>query len=140
MKDYINKKIEEFIQECDNIESKLDRYDDDYKKQWKRDKKYIRETLYQQITSISDVREYINCYVYSVEREKSLKVLNLDIYDTDLALYKAIYALKIMANQYDNCKCNFKPIDKNEIDDFFESLKKAYKEMKAELLCRTSYN
>lgn len=139
MKDYINKKLEDFFQKCGNIESKLDRYDDIYQKQWKRDKDDISKKLYQQITTVSDVIQYIDHYVGSVEREKSLKVLNLDIYDVDLALYKAVYALKKMANQYDNIKCNFN-IDVKQVDEIFAKMEQAHKDMKAELLCRSSYN
>lgn len=138
MKDYIKKKLEDFYEKCGNIESKLDRYDDIYQKQWKRDKDDISKNLYQQITSTSDVIQYIDYFLGSVEREKSLSVLNLDIYDVELALYKAVYALKKMANQYDNNKCSFS-IDEKQVDELFDKMEQAYTDMKAELLCRTSY-
>lgn len=138
MKDYIKKKLEDFYEKCGNIESKLDRYDDIYQKQWKRDKDDISKNLYQQITSTSDVIQYIDYFLASVEREKSLSVLNLDIYDVELALYKAVYALEKMANHYDNNKCSFS-IDEKQVDELFDKMEQAYTDMKAELLCRTSY-
>lgn len=90
--------------------------------------------------SINDVFDYVDRYVASVEREEKLNVTYLDIYDTDLALYRAMYAIRKMAQCYDNPNCDFNTFGKDEIDSLFNKLEKTYNRMKQELLRRTMNN
>ena len=136
MKNYINNKLDEFNREhC--VESKLNNYEGYFKKQWKKDREEISRSLWGEVRSVSDVINYVNLYVDSVEREVNLNVKYLDIYDIDLALYRAVYAMNKMAYCYDNPNCNFITVEKNEIDALFSMLKTAHIEMKNELARRS---
>lgn len=136
MKQYINNKLDEFNNEhC--VQSKLSSYDGDYQRQWKKDYKDIHQNLWSKIMSVNDVFDYVDRYVGSVEREEKLNVTYLDIYDTDLALYRATYAIRKMAQCYDNPNCDFDTFGKDEIDNLFIKLEKTYERMKQELLRRS---
>ena len=136
MKQYINDKLDNFNREhC--VQSKLDSYDGDYKRQWKKDYKEIENSLWSKIMSVSDVLDYVDRYVASVEREEKLNVTYLDIYDTDLALYRATYAIRKMAQCYDNPNCDFDTFGKDEIDNLFIKLERSYSKMKQELFRRS---
>lgn len=136
MKQYINNKLDEFNKEhC--VQSKLSSYDGDYQRQWKKDYKDIHQNLWSKITSVNDVLDYVDRYVGSVEREEKLNVTYLDIYDADLALYRATYAIRKLAQCYDNPNCDFNTFGKDEIDNLFIKLEKTYNRTKQELLRRT---
>ena len=87
--------------------------------------------------SVTDVLDYVDRYIGSVEREEKMNATYLDIYDTDLALYCATYAISKMAQCYDNPNCDFDTFGKDEIDDLFTKLEKTYERMKQELLRRS---
>lgn len=139
MKQYINNKLDKFNKEhC--IESKLSSYDNDYQRQWEKDYKDIHQNLWGKIMSANDVLDLVDRYIVSVEREEKLNVTYLDIYDTYLALYRALYAIRKMAQCYDNPNCDFNTFGKDEIDNMFIKLEKTYNRMKQELLRRTMNN
>lgn len=139
MKNYINGKLEEFNRKC-CIHNKLNSYDGDYKKRWKRDYNDIKNSLWREIMSATDICEYVDRYIYSVEREISSNNTYLDIYDIDLALYRAVYAIQKMACCYDNNNCDFSSFDKSQIDALFEKLNIAYDKIKNEIFRRSIIN
>lgn len=117
LKDYLESKLDEFNRKH-NVQAKLNRYDGEIKKQWKRD--YEKTSyLWQEIKSISDVQEYINRYVFMVEREEKLKTTDLCTYDTDLALYRAVYAIRKMVRCFDMAGFDFYLLDKDAVDSLF---------------------
>ena len=132
---YIKNKLNEFCKEHD-VPGKLNRYDGDLKKQWKNDREKTK-MLWQEILTEADVHTYVDNFVYSVEREVSLNTPFLETYYTDLALYRAVYAIEKMAQCYNNNNCQFDMIDINTIDSMFEKLEKAHRKMKDELMRRT---
>ena len=138
MRDYIQYKLDLFNRaHC--IKNKLDSYEGDYKKQWKKDYNQT-SNLRAEIKSVSDVHSYIDSYVCSVEREQKLNVRYLDIYDTDVALYRATYAISKMACCYDNNNFDFHTLGKKEIDEMFSVLEKTHSKMKDELMRRSMYD
>ena len=132
---YIKSKLNEFCKEHD-VPGKLNRYDGDIQKQWKYDREKTK-MLWKEIMTESDVHIYVDNFVYSVEREVSLNTSCLETYDTDLALYRAVYAIGKMAQCYNNNNCQFDMIDISTIDFMFEKLEKAHRKMKDELMRRS---
>lgn len=132
---YIKNKLNEFCKEHD-IPGKLNRYDGDVHRQWERDREKTK-MLWQEIMTESDVHDYIDRFVYSVEREVSLTRSCLETYSTDLALYRAVYAIEKMSQCYNNKNCQFDSIDINTIDIMFNKLEQAHQKMKDELMRRT---
>lgn len=138
MKDYIRFKLNDFEKEHAVLNTS-NIYDGDIKRQWKNDSEEIHGS-WKDINSISDVYSYIDSYVYSVEREGNLKTLCLDTYDTDLALYRAIYAIEKAVCCFDNKDLDFNTLDKESIDILFTKLNNAYKKMQDIIMRRTMYD
>lgn len=132
---YIKNKLNEFCRAHDVL-GKLNRYDGDLQKRWKKDREKTK-MLWQEILTETDVHNYIDKFVYSVKREVRLNTSCLETYDTDLALYRAVYAIEKMANCYSNEKCQFDVININMVDVMFEKMEQAYNELKNELMRRT---
>lgn len=132
---YIKNKLNQFCKEHD-VPGKLNRYDGELQRQWKHDRDRTK-MLWQEIMTESDVHDYIDRFVSSVEREANLNTLCLETYSTDLALYRAVYAMEKMAQCYNNKNCQFNTIDINAIDIMFNKLEQAHQKMKDELMRRT---
>ena len=54
-----------------------------------------------------------------VEREEKLKTTDLCTYDTDLALYRAVYAIRKMVRCFDMAGFDFYLLDKDAVDSLF---------------------
>ena len=132
---YIKSKLNEFCREYD-VPGKLNKYDGDLQKRWRRDREKTK-MLWQEIITESDVHSYVDSVVYSVKREVSLNTSCLETYDTDLALYRAVYAIEKMATCYNNLNCQFDMIDISIVDSMFEKMEQAHHELKDELMRRT---
>lgn len=138
MKDYLESKLNEFKREH-NVESKLNRYDGYEQKQWKRDREKIRE-LWPKVNSVADVKEYIDSYVFMVEREERLRTNDLYTYDIDLALYRAIYAIQKMVHSFDMEGFDWNNLEKEAIDDLFSELYASVDKMRNIITRRTSWD
>ena len=137
MKDYLESKLNEFNSKH-NVHAKLNRYDGDEKKRWKRDYERTRN-LWQEVNSVADVKDYIDRYVFLVEQEE-LKTTDLYTYDVDLALYRAVYALQKMVHCFDMVGFNWNHLGKETIDDLFSEMYNSVEKMKNIITRRTSWN
>lgn len=138
MKDYLESKLNEFNREH-NVQAKLNRYDGYEQKQWKRDREKTRD-LWAKVNSITDVKEYIDRYVFMVEREERLRTNDLYTYDVDLALYRAVYAIQKMVHSFDMEGFDWNNLEKEAIDDLFSELYVSVEKMRNIITRRTSWD
>jgi len=138
MKDYLQSKLNEFKSEHDPY-AKLNRYDGDEKRRWKRDYKRTSD-LWKEVNSVADVKEYIDRYVFMVEREERLRTTDLYTYDIDLALYHAVYAIQKMVHSFDMEGFDWNNLEKEAIDDLFSELYNSVEKMKNTITRRASWN
>lgn len=138
MKDYLDSKLNEFKREH-NVHAKLNRYDGDEKRRWKRDYERTRD-LWKEINSVADVKEYIERYVVMVEREEQLRTNDLYTYDIDLALYRAVYAIQKMVHSFDMEGFDWNNLEKEAIDALFSELYNSVEKMKNTITRRASWD
>lgn len=118
---YINDKLQKFIQVYD-VEGSLNLYNDkDLKRMWKKDSLKIKNQ-WQDIKCYMDVKEAVDSYVATVSRFQNIPGVLEDAYMMDIALYKAINAIKKMRQCYDSATFDFEEQSKENIDYLFDQL------------------
>lgn len=121
MQEYLKSKLEEFNKKY-NVEQQLNAYSDkELKRRWKSDRERARRE-WQFINNATDVNRYITGFVGTVKQYQGIKGIFADSYDMDLALYRAILAIRKMAQCYDISSCDFATCGKEEIDEIFDTL------------------
>ena len=125
---YLKFKLDEFNKEHDAY-AKLNRYEGELKKRWKRDYSN-REFVWRNVNSRDELMSYIAQYTGAVEREKKLKILSVDTYEIDLALYHVTYALQKVIHCYHMDSFDFKTLSISDIDEIFDQLYCGVGEMK----------
>lgn len=128
MQEYLKDKLEEFNKNY-NVEQQLNMYNDkDLKRRWKSDHERA-QWEWQFINDVTDVNRYINGFIGSVKHLQNIKGIFADSYDMNLALYKAILAIRKMAQCYEFSICDFGSCSKEDIDAMFDTLYQWLKKM-----------
>lgn len=131
LQNYLKEKILEFNKKY-NVEQSLQyrsTVDKEIKRRWENDYKYIRNQ-WQYIGSISDVMSRVDNFTGRVNYFKDKRGFYEDAYDMDLELYKAILAIRKMAQCYDiEDKFDFYMFGKDDIDNLFSTLYNGLKDM-----------
>ena len=138
MKHYLASKLEEFNRKH-NARAKLDRYDGDLKRQWKRDEQRM-SNIWREVDSIADVQNYIDRFVWLAEQEDKVKTTDLCTYTADVALYCAVYAIQKAISCFDMERFDFSLLDKEAIDAMFGLLYSAVKKKENAVLRRTMWD
>lgn len=132
LQDYLKEKISEFNRKYD-VEHSLEYFatvNKDIKRRWKEDSVRIK-SQWQYIKSISDVMLCVDGFIGRVDYFKDKKGIREDAYNMDLELYKAISAIRKMAQCYDlDDKFDFHTFNRTDIDNLFSILYNGLKDMK----------